>query len=358
MILSTGLEYVELDAPISIEYIYAYSDITADNHNSSRFSGYADTDGDGLYDFEEINFSYDLIRRENGRVVLPTYGECIDKYSGLFYVEEGLDRYLNFAGYVELIDAKVLPIRSDPTSKDGDGDGYCDNDDVTPLKYENVPYLKELCDSAHVYANVYGLGIAEENALVLQFIRSRIYNDKLFTLTAGEVNESFYDYIYRNHYEVYKYFISGNDPDHHVYIIDPVTKNRIDFTHLAVTLNAYFYNDGLIKNAYTFVSDTDRVNDLAGWAGDLQSLVDQVILQDKKSDTKNLSIQEVESIILKYIGNEKYRFGLSDVYSDVDAVNLYDVFCSSNLNIYQILNKYYRNLTQRERFVKFVNQRP
>lgn len=130
MILSTGLEYVELDKPITIDYINAYRNITATNHNSSKFSGYADTDEDGLYDFEEINFGYDLIRRENGRVVLPTYGECIDKYSGLFYIEDGLDRFFESApDYLPTADAqrvlyntKVLPIRSNPIDPLGDSD--------------------------------------------------------------------------------------------------------------------------------------------------------------------------------------------------------------------------------------------
>lgn len=83
-----------------------------------------------MYDFEEINFGYDLIRRENGRVVLPTYGECIDKYSGLFYIEDGLDRFFESApDYLPTADAqrvlyntKVLPIRSNPIDPLGDSD--------------------------------------------------------------------------------------------------------------------------------------------------------------------------------------------------------------------------------------------
>lgn len=148
MILSTGLEYVELDKPITIDYINAYRNITAANHNSSKFSGYADTDEDGLYDFEEINFGYDLIRRENGRVVLPTYGECIDKYSGLFYVEEGLDRFFESApDYLSTADAqrvlyntKVLPIKSDPTVGNSDGDSYDDYEEF--FTYETNPLIK------------------------------------------------------------------------------------------------------------------------------------------------------------------------------------------------------------------------
>lgn len=151
MILSTGLEYVELAAPITIEYFYAYSDITADHHNSSRFSGYADTDGDGLYDFEEINFDSQLIKTDGGRVELPTFGDCLDYYgSRYFYVEEGLDRFFESApDYLPTADAhrvlyntKVLPIRSNPIAGNTDGDDYTDYDEY--YKYVSSPTIIKL----------------------------------------------------------------------------------------------------------------------------------------------------------------------------------------------------------------------
>lgn len=151
MILSTGLEYVELDAPITIDYINAYRNITAANHNSSKFSGYADTDEDGLYDFEEINFSSKLIKTDGGRVVFPTFGECMDYYGDkYFYVEEGLERFYNSApSYLHTADAhrvlyntKVLPIKSDPTINDSDFDGANDLIDNNPLSSVRNGILK------------------------------------------------------------------------------------------------------------------------------------------------------------------------------------------------------------------------
>lgn len=150
MILSTGLEYVELDAPITIDYINAYRNITAANHNSSKFSGYADTDEDGLYDFEEINFISQLIKTDGGRVVFPTFGECMDYYGDkYFYVEEGLERFYNSApSYLPTADAnsvlyntKVLPIRSDPTYRDGDTDGFSDYEEI--YSFETNPLVAE-----------------------------------------------------------------------------------------------------------------------------------------------------------------------------------------------------------------------
>lgn len=150
MILSTGLEYVDLDAPITIDYINAYRNITAANHNSSKFSGYADTDEDGLYDFEEINFISQLIKTDGGRVVFPTFGECMDYYGDkYFYVEEGLERFYNSApSYLPTADAnsvlyntKVLPIRSDPTYRDGDTDGFSDYEEI--YSFETNPLVAE-----------------------------------------------------------------------------------------------------------------------------------------------------------------------------------------------------------------------
>lgn len=149
MILSTGLEYVELDAPISIDYVYAASIIEPTKFRK-QFEGYADTDDDGLYDFEEINFSSSLIKTDSGRVELPTFGECIDYYGDkYFYVEEGLERFFNSAqSYLPSADAhrvlyntKVLPIRSDPTYRDGDTDGFSDYEEI--YSFETNPLVAE-----------------------------------------------------------------------------------------------------------------------------------------------------------------------------------------------------------------------
>lgn len=95
-----------------------------------------DTDDDSLSDWEEIDInhwveqgliSYDI----NGEIELPTLGECI-AFSEKSYVKEGLDRYPWY--YVEQLWGKsVMPISSDPTNEDSDGDGYDDEQDLAPL---------------------------------------------------------------------------------------------------------------------------------------------------------------------------------------------------------------------------------
>lgn len=67
---------------------------------------------------------------------MPTFAKCIetegDKY---FYVKSDLDGFINgYANYLHyLYNKRILPIKSDPTSLDSDGDGYNDNVDPRPL---------------------------------------------------------------------------------------------------------------------------------------------------------------------------------------------------------------------------------
>ena len=136
MILSTGLDYVELAEPITIEYIKAASYI--DSRPREEFAGYADTDDDDLFDFEEIDMRSDLIKTGNGRIELPTVGECLEHYGEkYFYVEGGLERFYrenkndklsSSDARTLLLKTKVLPILSNPDSKDSDGDGLPDNE--------------------------------------------------------------------------------------------------------------------------------------------------------------------------------------------------------------------------------------
>lgn len=99
----------------------------------------ADYDKDGLKDSKEINFEF--IRYENGNYKLPTFGECKDMLGKkLFYVESGLSRFGEEHAFMYMpnLEAKinetvVLPINSDPTSIDSDGDGYLDSISNTDL---------------------------------------------------------------------------------------------------------------------------------------------------------------------------------------------------------------------------------
>lgn len=331
MILSTGLEYVELAAPITIEYFYAYSDITADHHNSSRFSGYADTDGDGLYDFEEINFSYDLIRRENGRVVLPTYGECIDKYSGLFYVEEGLDRYLNFAGYVELIDTKVLPIKSDPTRDNIDRDNYSDYEEIyayetDPLRKNDIFYKSDI----DYVTEAFGFGA--------EYFREYYEEDP---------------WSWRNKLAVLlgnTWFGSGIPPEQYYEMLLLDYFHTIDDSGYEVELcNQYlYYIDTLLKNArkvlksfeYKYIISKADLKLLEEEICDYEELLDSLYLSSKYVNTET-----IENLITKvsgYIDKLKKYDGAFETFKQISNVlTLFPTIEESVMSYSYLLTDYY-----------------
>ena len=129
--------------------------------NKAHYDKHIDTDLDGLADYQEIMFSHGLIDdNDQSHIELLTFGQIIDnivkmsRASGsddeLFYVEKGLDRYKGITGEdgkypLSLWNVKILPIISDPTSEDGDGDGILDiNEKWNGIdeRYKNISPLK------------------------------------------------------------------------------------------------------------------------------------------------------------------------------------------------------------------------
>ena len=151
MLLASGLQKVSLDAPITEDYKEAALDMW-DNPNSTDYSDYADTDKDGLYDFEEIDFITDRIKFVNGKIKLPSFQDCLDEKNDLFYVDDGLSKYIaqiekddpmiNMTDLRHKIYDKtyLLPILSDPTelSGDTDGDGFVDYYENRYHEYRNT----------------------------------------------------------------------------------------------------------------------------------------------------------------------------------------------------------------------------
>jgi len=102
-----------------------------------------DTDKDGLLDWDEVDTSLITIH-DNGYIKLPSFKECLDiKGDELFYVDKTLE--ILYSEFSEMrVDGKdipndfhdvpILPIKSDPELKDGDGDTIDDNLDPHPLK--------------------------------------------------------------------------------------------------------------------------------------------------------------------------------------------------------------------------------
>lgn len=106
----------------------------------SRYTG-RDYDNDGLADISEINTEL-VTFEEDGTISYKSFDEIEKEYQGFFYVEKGLERLkkdldTTLPNYMRAI--KVMPIRSDPTSPDGDEDEIPDNLDNSPLSESNAP---------------------------------------------------------------------------------------------------------------------------------------------------------------------------------------------------------------------------
>ncbi len=107
-----------------------------------------DTDNDSLLDWDEVDVNNKLITiNRDGTVELPTIEECLEKHQKV-YVQEGMDRLLGAEGIPTnvaeevlalIMQYRIMPINSDPTSEDSDRDGLQDYVDDNPLCYDYIP---------------------------------------------------------------------------------------------------------------------------------------------------------------------------------------------------------------------------
>ncbi|MCL2053030.1 MAG: cellulose binding domain-containing protein [Oscillospiraceae bacterium] len=111
-----------------------------------------DYDDDGFLDVDEINFELEdkngnkLIKvYSNGYAELPTYVDCIEALDNKF-VKHGLTRFYNRIDggellYINFLKAfNILPVHSDPTLGDSDGDGL---DDELELAIGTNPFSSD-----------------------------------------------------------------------------------------------------------------------------------------------------------------------------------------------------------------------
>ncbi len=108
-----------------------------ENFNNISSTMSTDYDKDGIKDIDEIDIKYVTIESD-GSISYPNFPEMQKKYEGIFYVEQGLKRVesdLDQTLHNFMRDVYVMPIKSDPTDPDGDGDKVVDGVDLRPLAY-------------------------------------------------------------------------------------------------------------------------------------------------------------------------------------------------------------------------------
>ncbi len=147
----------------------------------------------------------------------------------------------------------------------------------------------------------------------------------------GEVDRDFVRMIKREAGELYDYF------SHTHCLYANQQGEKIDLRHMGAVLSALFYHstwrDGKKQSikkaiAYQLMPET-YLNDLAGWAGDLQTLMNEVDNSRERHET-------YDDFLLMFqdkLGKKKTCFSMSDLYADVDAYNI------ANLNEYKTLQE-------------------
>lgn len=141
IISAVGWKRINLDEPITKEcrdFSFVVKTDPSLRYDIIKNNKLADTDGDELYDFEEIMFEtkngIDLITFDaSDNVVLPNFEDCTGALPWnrhIFYVEDGLRRYADVAKFQDLYKLRILPIKSDPTNKDSDGDDIDDEEET------------------------------------------------------------------------------------------------------------------------------------------------------------------------------------------------------------------------------------
>ena len=152
-IIATGYSTVVLDKPLT-EHDMELAEKRFDDpeyvFSDEEVKSCADTDRDGLFDFEEVMFYSDcaeenkFIKFNNGKIELPQVADImrIFEVNGIYaYVDGGVEEARKQYGdcWAIFLTEPVLPIISDPTSVDGDGDGIFDKFDDQKLNYNKFP---------------------------------------------------------------------------------------------------------------------------------------------------------------------------------------------------------------------------
>ena len=359
-----------------------------------------DTDGDGLYDAVESAG----IRIQNGKII---YTNPTTKHTDTDGLEDGEEidptpkhsnkKVYDIFGNVRAVKGYYFVMKSDPSKNDTDGDLDKDNIDPHPLRYQlNDCFIDKIKDLEE-YADEYNgnavdwlmkYSIDKEYWLTLMFIRSFAdgtngtsnYVGGNWPVVANEIDWGFVNYVYNNDYDLYMYFNNTTEiyanPDGEI----------VDLRHLAATATVYIYKTDLLdaqyfdyleyhdyqawyhvinnactlgKNIVTLGKNAFKVastemfeynfDNLGGWAGDLQTLMNDTYDQVMGSE----DYDTFYDAFYNSIGTNS--FSMDDMYADTDAYNVYiQLLDGSNFSLAEAFDDYYTD-GYLKRYSSFTN---
>ena len=181
--------------------------------------------------------------------------------------------------------------------------------------------------------------------LTLQFIRRIKYTGSAWNTVAGAVDSQFVYYVETYYPSLYDIFTVDNTENY--YYLDPNSEGYVDFTHLCATMNGLLYDSVGFQAA---LAGEWNINNLCGWAGDLQTLCIDVLEFTNNSNVYSVIYNATYSII----GNEAYSLSMMDLLADTDAYNVYQLLNSSSSNLIDAFTTYYDDYVG-TRYTQFTN---
>lgn len=121
--------------------------------------------------------------------------------------------------------------------------------------------------------------------------------------------------------------------------------------HFSAALAAYLYNTDYLVNAFGYTEE--EFNDLAGWAGDLQTLIANNLLSQISNQN---DYDEIYNKMSELIGKSGTYFDSNDLYADIDAVNLYALLNNYRTKTVKEVMDIYFTTQYKDRFSLFIKR--
>ncbi|EJP21470.1 von Willebrand factor type A domain protein [Peptostreptococcaceae bacterium AS15] len=322
-----------------------------------------DSDKDGLPDFYERG-----IHLLNGKTIITDEKKRDTDGDGLLDGEELKIEYKYTPDKKKVkVTGKML---SYPTQKDSDEDGDLDKDDPHPMRYllndrfiDNLGKLEKLSKEYYKEGIVFfdKYTVSKNKWYVFMFLRqfNPSYISNKWSGTGGNIDTKFVDYVKSQDEELYKYFATKKE------IYANKQFETLDVYHMAATMTGLIYNTDSLDAPYfkensnffsaLIKSNTPQgiVNNLSGWAGDLQTLMRD--LKDRiyiKKEAIDISTYENFYFYLKnMLLSKKYSFSKEDMYADIDAYNINNKLKKKSIK--EVFEKHYSE-GYKKRFTNFL----
>lgn len=198
----------------------------------------------------------------------------------------------------------------------------------------------DLIDNLYTLAQTYDSNNA--TTLTFQYLRSGKYNSSQWSEVAGDIDTSFSNYVSSNSNLS---FLKNTSQ----YLYD--NNQRIDFTHMCAVINAIIYDSDSIKSV--FVGE-DVIDNLSGWAGDLQTLVIDMI--DNTAESSRNNYNTLYNKFMDLMGSYSYHFSTEDLLADLDAIYYMKLFSNLTSGVATNLRSLYGYYSH-NRYVSFVDGR-